>query len=120
MSLREPALSALFDQLRTMALAPVKRNEAVPAAGLVILRDSEPGEPDAMLNPIHFYDNHRTEIETFVPQPSSGGGEARLDVLPGDIGTALAAERSLGGLAETLTWSAQEISVLEGEGQRLL
>jgi hypothetical protein len=92
----------------------VKCNEAlpqaVPAAGLIILRDGEPGEPDITLNPIHFYYNHRAEIEAFVPQPSSGGGEARLDVLPGDIGTALAAERSLGGLAETLTWSAQEIS----------
>jgi hypothetical protein len=83
------------------------------------LRDGEPGESDVILNPIHFYYNHRTQIETFVPQPSSGGGEARLDVLLGDIGTAVAAERSLGGLAETLTWSAPEISVLEGEGQRL-
>jgi hypothetical protein len=121
-SKREQVLSALFGRLQEVSLVSVKRNEAlpqaVPAARLVILRDGEPGEPDVTLNPVHFYYNHRAEIETFVPQPSSGGGEARLDVLPGDIGTALAAERSLGGLAETLTWSASEISVLKGEGQR--
>jgi hypothetical protein len=102
-----------------MALATVKRNEtlpqAVPAAGLVILRDGEPGEPDITLNPIHFYYNHRAEIEAFVPQPPSGG-EARLDMLLGEIGTALAADRSLGGLAEKLTWSAPETSVLAIEG----
>jgi hypothetical protein len=119
-SLREQALSALFGQLRTMALATAKRNEAlpqaVPAAGLVILRDGEPGEPDITLNPIHFYYNHRAEIEAFVPQPSSGGGEALLDTLLGAIGTALAADRSLGGLVENLTWSAPETSMLAIEG----
>ena len=54
-----------------------------------------------------------------MPQLPSDGGEARLDVLLGDIGTALTADRSLGGLAETLTWSAPEISVIEAEGRRL-
>ena len=117
------SLTALFDQLRTMALASVKRNEALPqsvsAGGLVILRDGDPGEPDVTLNPVHLFYSHCTEIKAFVPQLPSDGGEARLDVLLGDIGTALTADRSLGCLAETLTWSAAEISVLEDEGRRL-
>ena len=119
-SRREQALSALFDQLRTMALATVKRNEAlpqaVPAAGLVILRDGDPGEPDVTLNPVHLFFSHRAEIEAFVPQPAADGGEALLDALLGDIGAALAADRSLGGLVENLLWSAPEISVLAIEG----
>ena len=119
-SKREQVLSALFDQLRTMALATVKRNEAlpqaVPAAGLVILRDGDPGEPDVTLNPVHLFYNHRAEIEAFVSPPAGGGGEALLDALLGEIGTALAADRSLGGLVENLTWSAPEISVLAIEG----
>jgi hypothetical protein len=119
-SLREQALSTLFDQLRTMALATVKRNEAlpqaVPAAGLVILRDGELGEPDVTLNPVHWFFSHRAEIEAFVPQPTGGGGEALLDALLAEIGAALAADRSLGGLVENLTWSAPEISVLAIEG----
>jgi hypothetical protein len=119
-SKREQVLSALFDQLRTMALASVKRNEAlpqaVPAYGLVILRDGDPGEPDVTLNPVHCFYSHRAEIESLMPQPPSGGGEALLDALLGDIGIALAADRSLGGLVENLFWSAPEISVLAIEG----
>jgi hypothetical protein len=121
MSLREQALSALFDRLRTMALAIVKRNEAlpqaVPAAGrLVILRDGEPGEPDVTLNPLHLFYSHGAEIEAFISPSAGGGGEALLDALLGEIGVALAADRSLGGLVENLTWSAPEISVLAIEG----
>jgi hypothetical protein len=119
-SRRERALSALFGRLRTIPLAVVKRNEAlpqaVPAAGLVILRDGDPGEPDVTLNPVHLFYSHRAEIEAFMLQPSSGGGEALLDALLGDIGAALAADRSLGGLVENLTWSAPEISALVIEG----
>jgi hypothetical protein len=115
-SMREQVLSALFSQLHTIPLAFVKRNEAlpqaVPAAGLVILRDGDPGEPDVTLNPVHLFYSHRAEIEAFVPQPAGGGGEGLLDALLEDIGAALAADRSLGGLVENLTWSAPEISVL--------
>jgi hypothetical protein len=49
-------------------------------------------------------------------QPVGGGGEAALDVLLSGIGTALAINRSLGGLADNLYWSAPEISVLAIEG----
>ena len=120
MSLREQALSALFAQLRAIPLALVKRNEAlpqaVPAGGLVILRDGDPGEPDVTLNPVHLFYNHRAEIEAFVSPPAGGGGEARLDTVLGEIGAALAADRSLGGLVENLFWSAPEISMLAIEG----
>lgn len=118
-SRREQVLSALFDQLRTMALATVKRNEVlpqiVPAGGLVILRDGDPGEPDVTLNPVHWFYSHRAEIDAFVTPPAGGGAEA-LDMLLGKIGAALAADRSLGGLVENLTWSAPETSVLAIEG----
>jgi hypothetical protein len=119
-SRREQALSALFDQLRTIPLATVKRNEAlpqaVPAAGLVILCDGNPGEPDVTLNPVHLFFSHRAEIEAFVSPPAAGGGEALLDALLGEIGAALGADRSLGGLVENLFWSAPDISVLAIEG----
>ena len=49
-STRERVLSALFDRLRSVGGATVRRNETlpqtVPAPGLVILRDGEPGERD--------------------------------------------------------------------------
>ena len=119
-SMREQVLSALFDRLLLIAGAAVKRNEALPQAvppgGLIILRDGDPGEPDVTLNPRSEFYSHRAEIEAFVTQGVSGGGEAALDGLLAAFGTALAADRSLGGLAENLFWSAPETSVLAIEG----
>jgi hypothetical protein len=119
-SMREQVLSALFSQLQAIPGAAVKRNEAlpasVPAGGLVILRDGDPGEPDVTLNPRTEFYTHRAEIEAFVTQPVGGGGETALDVLLSTIGIALAADRSLGSLAENLYLSAPETSVLAIEG----
>jgi hypothetical protein len=104
-SMREQVLSALFGQLQAVPHTVVKRNEAlpasVPAGGLVILRDGDPGEPDVTLNPRSEFYTHRAEIEAFVTQPVGGGGEAVLDALLVEIGTALAADRSLGGSPNT-------------------
>ena len=117
---REQVLSALFGRLQGVPDATVRRNEAlpvsVPAGGLIILRDGDPGEPDVTLSPRTEFYAHRAEIEAFVAQPAGGGGEALLDSLLTEIGAAFAGERSLGGLAENLTWSAPETSVLAIEG----
>jgi hypothetical protein len=118
-STREQVLSALFDRLQLIAGGTVKRNEALPQSvpeGLIILRDGDPGEPDVTLNPRTEFYNHRGESEVFVTQPVGGGGEAALDLLLSEIGAALAADRSLGSLAENLYWSAPETSVLAIEG----
>ena len=116
-SYRERLLSALFGQLQATAMA--RRNEAlpqaVPAGGLVILRDGDPGEPDVTLNPRSEFYSHRAKIEAFFTQPVGGGGETALDALLSTIGIALA-DRSLGSLAENLFWSAPETSVLAVEG----
>lgn len=120
MTHRERALSALFECIRSVANVAVKRNvalpQAVPGGGLVVLRDGEPGEPDVTLNPRTEFFSHRAEIEAYVTQPVGGGGESVLDGLLAEIGAALAADRSLGGLAENLLWSAPETSVLAIEG----
>src|SRR6266511_2664168 len=120
MSLREQILTAVFARLQTLPEPTVRRNEAlpasVPAGGLVILRDGDPGEPDVTLNPRSEFYAHRAEIEAFVTQPVDGGGETALDALLSTIGIALAADRSLGGFAENLYLSAPETSVLAIEG----
>jgi len=119
-STRERVLSALFGELQAVPGAAVRRNEAlpqaVPAGGLIILRDGDPGEPDVTLNPRTEFFSHSVEIEAFVTQPVGGGGEAILDALLSAIGASLAADRSLNGLAENLFWSAPETSVLTIEG----
>lgn len=120
MSRREDILSALFEALQTGLAASVRRNEVlpekVPAAGLVILRDGDPGEPDVTLNPRTEFYSHRVEIEVHVPRGTSGGGEGALDALLGSIGAALKVDPSLGGLAENMVPSAPETGALAIEG----
>lgn len=120
MSRREQILAALATVLAGQLAAPLRRNEVlpekVPTAGLVILRDGEPGEPDITLNPRTEFYAHRVELEVYVPRDPSGGGEAALDQLLGAIGAALRVDETLGGLAENLTPSAPETGALALEG----
>jgi hypothetical protein len=120
MSRREQILAVLAAVLAGQLAAPVRRNEVlpekVPAAGLVILRDGEPGEPDITLNPRTEFYAHRVELEVYVPRDPSGGGEVALDQLLGAIGAALRVDETLGGLAENLTPSAPETGALALEG----
>ena len=117
---REQVLSALFARLQGVPDATVRRNEAlpvsVPAGGLIILRDGDPGEPDVTLNPRTEFYSHRAEIEAFVTQAVGGGGEEELDALLSWLSVKLNIDRSLGGLAENLSWSAPETSVLAIDG----
>ena len=118
-SRREQVLAALVQRLQSGLSATIRRNEAlpeqVPAAGLVILRDGDPGEPDITLNPRTEFYSHRVELELFVTQPTAGG-EALLDALVADVHAALAPDPSLGGLAENLAVTAPETGVLAVEG----
>lgn len=120
MSRREQILAALSAVLAGQLATLVRRNEVlpekVPAAGLVILRDGEPGEPDITLNPRTEFYAHRVELEVYVPRDPSGGGEAALDQLLGAIRAALRVDETLGGLAENLTPSAPETGALALEG----
>jgi hypothetical protein len=120
MSRREDILAALVAMLDIALTARVRRNEVlpekVPALGLVILRDGDPGEPDVTLNPRTEFYSHRVEIEAYMARDADGSGEAALDALLGGIGTALRIDPSLGGLAENLTPSAPEIGALAIEG----
>lgn len=68
-STRETILQALHALLQAQP-APVLRGQAlperVPAAGLLILRDGEPGEPAVTLSPPHYHSQHRAGVEAVV------------------------------------------------------
>ncbi len=119
-SRRESILAALFARLSANIGATVRRNEAlperVPAEGLVIMRDGSPGEPDVTLNPRTEFYSHQVEIEVYVPRAADGSGEVALDTLLRDIGRALNADPSLGGLAENILPSAPEITSVAIDG----
>jgi hypothetical protein len=98
---RETILSALHTLLQTQP-APVLRGEvlpeSVPAAGLLILRDGDPGEPAVTLSPLRFHYQHRAEIEAVV-QTRTDRDVAFVSLVVG-VGTLLSADRTLGGLCD--------------------
>ena len=98
---RETILTALHARLQTLA-ATVLRDEVlperIPPAGLIILRDGQPGEPEVTLSPLRYHYQHRAELEVIVQTP--GSRATAFDVLTTSLGTALAADRTLGGLCD--------------------
>lgn len=99
-SKREEVLSALHALLLTLDGVTVERNaelpDRIPAGGLMILRDGQPGEPEVTLSPLTYHFEHRAEIELFV-QAKAGARDAAWDDLARQLAGVLMANRSLGG-----------------------
>lgn len=72
--------------------------ERIPAPGLIILRDGQPGEPEVTMSPLRYHYHHRAELEVVVQAPN--GRATAFDALIAAIGTALEADLTLGGLCE--------------------
>lgn len=97
---RETILTALHTRLSALPATTLRGDvlpERVPAAGLLILRDGEPGEPEVTLSPLRYHYQHRAEIEAVV---QGAARDAAFDTLTASIGSALAADRALGGLCD--------------------
>ena len=117
---RENILTALHGALQTFP-APTLRGEVlperVPAGGLLILRDGEPGEPEVTLSPLRYHYQHRAEIEAVVQGPDR---DASFDALCASIGAALAADRTLGGICDWVEAEAPRAVDLPIEGAAAL
>ena len=109
-STRETILTALADLLRTIPHVPVLRGEVlperIPPAGLMILRDGNPGEPSVTLSPLSYHYQHRAELEVIVQ--SSASRDALFDALCAQVGAVLAADRTLRGLCDWVEPDAPE------------
>jgi hypothetical protein len=90
-----PALPAGAKLLRNENLP-----ERVPPAGIVIVRDGDPGEPEAWLSPPGYYYEHRAEIEAIADGATAALRDAAFDALRLAIGAAIAADRTLGGTVD--------------------
>lgn len=92
------ALQALLQPLAALVLRDDVLPERIPTAGLIILRDGQPGEPDVTLSPLRYHYQHRAELEVVV---QAGTGRAStFDTLISAIGATLEADRTLGGLCD--------------------
>ena len=116
MSLREIILTALYARVSELPATALRGDvlpERVPALGLLILRDGEPGEPEVTLSPLAYHYQHRAEIEAVVQGPDR---DVLFDTLTASIGTALAADRTLGGLCDWVEAEAPQPVDLSVEG----
>jgi hypothetical protein len=78
---RETILAALQARLSALSATALRGEvlpERVPAAGLLILRDGEPGEPEVTLSPLAYHYQHRAEIEAVVQGAEARFGEREI------------------------------------------
>ncbi len=118
---RGTVLAALHARLQPLA-ALVLRDEVIPeripAAGLVILRDGQTGEPEVTMSPMCYHYQHRAELEVVV----QGGTDraSAFDDLIRSLGTALETDRTLGGLCDWVEPEAPASVDLAVEGAATL
>jgi hypothetical protein len=113
---RETILTALHARLSALPATALRGEvlpERVPAAGLLILRDGDPGEPEVTLSPLRYHYQHAAEIEVVV---QGGDRDAAFDALCASVGAAIAADRTLGGLCDWVEAEAPRPVDLPVEG----
>jgi hypothetical protein len=116
MSTRETILTALHTRLCMLPTGALRGDvlpERVPAQGLLILRDGEPGEPDVTLSPLRYHYQHRAEIEAVVQGTNR---DAAFDTLCASIGAVITADRTLDGLCDWMEAEAPQLVDLSVEG----
>ena len=115
-TLRETILTALHARLSALTATALRGDvlpERVPADGMLILRDGEPGEPEVTLSPLRYHYQHRAEIEAVVQGTAR---DAAFDTLTASIGAAIAADRTLGSLCDWIEAEAPRPVDLPIEG----
>jgi len=95
---RETAITALLALVRALPGITALRNaawpERVPPGGLVVVRDGETVEAEAMLSPLAYGITHRADVEAFA------AGETQRDAIIAALAATIAADRTLGGTVE--------------------
>jgi len=113
---RETILTALHTVLQTLPATALRGDvlpERVPADGLLILRDGDPGDPAVTLSPLTYHYQHRSELEVIVQGADRDTGFAALC---GQIGAVIAADRTLSGRCDWIEAEAPQPVDLPVEG----
>jgi hypothetical protein len=123
-TLRESILQAVLTALQTVPAATALREEVlperIPAGGLMILRDGDPGTPEVTLSPLQYHYEHRAEIEVIVQGKTPAARATTFDTLLQAIGISLAADRTLGGLCDWVEAQAPQPVDMPVEGAAAL
>ena len=116
LTVRETILTALHVRLAVLPATALRGDvlpERVPTAGLLSLRDGEPGEPEVTLSPLAYHYQHRAEIEAVVQGTDR---DVAFDTLCASVGATIAADRTLGGLCDWVEAEAPRPVDLAVEG----
>jgi len=80
--------------------------------GLIILRDGDPGDPEQALGGFgSTYYQHAVEVEVYLEEGDAAARDAGFDDLLQQIGAALEADLTLGGLVFGLTYGRPEPAI---------
>jgi len=123
-TLRETILQALLAALQSVPAATVLRGailpERIPAGGLLILRDGDPGRPGVTLSPLQYHYEHRAEVEVIVQGKTPAARDAAFDARLAELASAIAADRTVGGLCDWVEAQAPQPVDLPVEGAEAL
>lgn len=108
----ETVLLALTAGLEHVGLS-LRRNDPVPAemmgGAVIILHDGDPGEPEVTLSPLMYHYEHLADLDVIV---SGADRDTVFDGICQSISSALAADRTLGGLCDWIEARAPKPSDL--------
>lgn len=90
----------------------------IPANGLAIVREGNPGEPDVDLSPLTYHWEHRIPVELAAYSSGTKTPAEALDDMLKALGAAVAADRTLGGLCDWLDVLEPEIDDIAETGTR--
>ena len=115
-STTETSLQAFATLVDNAVSAKFERNasvpEKIPAEGLVVLRDGNPGLPDEALGGFdNAYYEHEVEIEIYVADGAQNTRDGLFDDIVTAIGTALESDPDLGGLIFGMSYARPDVAV---------
>ncbi|MBE7183827.1 MAG: acyl-CoA transferase [Methylobacterium mesophilicum] len=117
---REAVLAAFHSLLAASLSTKVLRNEVlperIPAGGLVILRDGDPGQPEALLSPLTWLWEHKAMLEVFAIGATAAERGTRMDAVLSAVGIAVEGDRTLGGLCDWVQPQAPAVEEIAEEG----
>jgi hypothetical protein len=115
-STTETIIQALATLVDNAVSAKFERNasvpEKIPAEGLVVLRDGNPGLPDEALGGFdNAYYEHEIEIEIYVADGAQNTRDGLFDDIVTAIGAALESDPDLGGLIFGMSYARPDVIV---------
>lgn len=110
----------ILEKLRTLLAAGcdarVERNsvlpEKIPADGLIVIYDGDPGEPELVLGGFNnaYYD-HEIEVVLYIEEGDPAQRDLKFDTMLVQIGQVLEANPKLDGLVAGLSYARPEAAI---------